>query len=120
MKPELKSKWLEALRSGKYKQGKGCLLQVMPDGEKRYCCLGVLADLLGATEGGETVTDSSVQPEGQPLSMNFIGGGAKATMLPTSVQLDINLGWDQCSALADRNDQGYSFETIAREIEEKL
>ncbi len=37
-----KAKWIEALRSGKYKQGKGCL----KNGDK-YCCLGVAAIVAG-------------------------------------------------------------------------
>lgn len=40
MKPDVKKLWVEALRSGKYKQGKGCLRA----GDE-YCCLGVLCDL---------------------------------------------------------------------------
>jgi hypothetical protein len=38
---EYKEKWVEALRSGKYKQGKGCLKK----GDE-YCCLGVLCDIV--------------------------------------------------------------------------
>jgi hypothetical protein len=36
---ELKDKWVKALRSGKYKQGRGILYN--PE-EKSFCCLGVL------------------------------------------------------------------------------
>ena len=39
MIPAIKKRWLEALRSGKYKQAQGKL----HDG-KRFCCLGVLYD----------------------------------------------------------------------------
>lgn len=41
MKPEIKAKWVEALRSGKYTQGREQLCT--PDG--KMCCLGVLTDL---------------------------------------------------------------------------
>lgn len=41
MKKELKDKWIAALRSGEYKQGKARLKT--DDGG--YCCLGVLADI---------------------------------------------------------------------------
>lgn len=34
--------WVEALRSGKYKQGKGCLRY-----GDNYCCLGVLCEVAG-------------------------------------------------------------------------
>lgn len=42
LNPELKAKWLDALRSGKYQQGRQCLRS----DEGCYCCLGVLADLI--------------------------------------------------------------------------
>ncbi len=35
--------WAEALRSGKYKQGKGCLAYKEEDGE-HHCCLGVACE----------------------------------------------------------------------------
>lgn len=40
MNPEVKKQWLEALRSGEYKQGK----EYLRNGDQ-YCCLGVLCDL---------------------------------------------------------------------------
>lgn len=42
MEPKLKAKWVKALCSGKYKQGKGYLKR-----KGRYCCLGVLGELCG-------------------------------------------------------------------------
>ena len=44
---ELKDRWLEALRSGKYKKGHYRLRT--PDG--RYCCLGVLCMTMKHPEG---------------------------------------------------------------------
>lgn len=40
MNPEVKAKWLEALRSGEYKQGREYLRR-----GNYYCCLGVLCDI---------------------------------------------------------------------------
>jgi hypothetical protein len=40
MNSTIKAQWLEALRSGRYKQGRLCLRS-----EDGYCCLGVLGDL---------------------------------------------------------------------------
>ena len=46
MDERVKKLWVEALRSGKYHQGRdGYLRQVMPDGNCLDCCLGVLCDL---------------------------------------------------------------------------
>ena len=44
MRKEVKDKWLAALRSGEYKQGKNQLI----DGDN-YCCLGVLCDIHSKT-----------------------------------------------------------------------
>jgi len=41
MDKKIKKLWLEALRSGKYKQGRG---QLKTD-DNKFCCLGVLCDL---------------------------------------------------------------------------
>lgn len=42
MNAELKRKWVEALRSGKYTQGP---MRLRRAGEERFCCLGVLCDV---------------------------------------------------------------------------
>lgn len=41
MIPELKKKWIEALRSGKYIQGREFLYR-----HNTYCCLGVLCSIM--------------------------------------------------------------------------
>jgi hypothetical protein len=51
MNPEIKSKWLAALRSGEYEQARGGLQRILyRDNETGhidcgFCCLGVLCDL---------------------------------------------------------------------------
>ena len=42
MKPEIKAKWVEALRSGDFKQGKGYLNN---RDDNSFCCLGVLCEI---------------------------------------------------------------------------
>ncbi len=44
---ELKAKWLEALRSGKYLQGVMTLRRYNESMPDSFCCLGVLADVAG-------------------------------------------------------------------------
>lgn len=48
MTPEIKTKWVEALRSGKYKQGFLHLKHSNMKKEVSYCCLGVLCEVLNA------------------------------------------------------------------------
>jgi len=44
MKPELKAAWIEALRSGKYEQGRNTLRSDL-ECTTTYCCLGVLCEV---------------------------------------------------------------------------
>lgn len=41
MDPKIKNRWIKALLSGDYEQGKKCL----KNKKGQYCCLGVLADV---------------------------------------------------------------------------
>jgi hypothetical protein len=59
MNEEVKSRWLEKLRSGDYAQTPGQLGFVADDGSESYCCLGVLCEI--AVEDGivsRTVSDN--------------------------------------------------------------
>lgn len=45
MHKNIMEKWVKALRSGKYRKGRGVLTEVKKNGTKNYCCLGVLCEL---------------------------------------------------------------------------
>lgn len=47
MDAAVKTRWLEALRSGKYAQCRGQLEKTGREGEKSFCCLGVLSEIAG-------------------------------------------------------------------------
>lgn len=47
MTPELKAKWVAALRSGEYKQGQARMKRIHEDDTASYCCLGVLCEITG-------------------------------------------------------------------------
>ena len=53
MNAELKSKWVEALRSGRYVQGYGQLYY-----NQKYCCLGVLCSLMRPPDDPSEVEQS--------------------------------------------------------------
>lgn len=42
----IRRKWVEALRSGAYKQCQGALSREMADGSEQFCCLGVLGRVI--------------------------------------------------------------------------
>lgn len=46
MSPELKTQWLQALRSGNYEQGTAYLANYS-QGKTKFCCLGVLCEVAG-------------------------------------------------------------------------
>lgn len=117
MDKDLKQKWLEALRSGKYKQGTGFLRRGQ-GGSDKFCCLGVLCDI--------------VRPEDWLPKTDFDGVVCYKTatnlgtmyMPPQSVGklLGDKLfnGVNATQTLASKNDDGESFEEIAKWIEENL
>lgn len=104
LNPDFKKRWIEALRSGDYEQGKNSLYK---DG--KYCCLGVACVLDGIS------TDVI---EKRP----YITGAMKPS--EDLVQLsknDISSTKDLDYVLSDMNDErGISFEGIANWIEDNL
>ena len=58
MKKRVLTKWLKALRSGKYKQGRGALCQIDKKGTESFCCLGVLCDLYNKEQRRNKKKDS--------------------------------------------------------------
>lgn len=106
MNPIIKQRWIEALRSGDYAQGRQ-LLRDNVEGVDRYCCLGVLCDL-AAQDGRGTWTGTGI----------FVDDlGNAAVSMPTG-QITEWAGVDgNAHQLANMNDEGGSFEKIANWIE---
>ncbi|MBA3761774.1 MAG: hypothetical protein H0X04_00325 [Chthoniobacterales bacterium] len=50
--PALKKKWVEALRSGKYRQARSSLCSRDKSNHVKYCCLGVYIKICGAKFAG--------------------------------------------------------------------
>jgi hypothetical protein len=115
MKPEVKAKWLEALRSGDYKQGKDGLRK----NDDTFCCLGVLCDVYRKETG-----DGLWVPYGVAHHAFAVGGIRHPSYLPTKVSAWAGLndidpeGPDM--PLSAYNDKGEPFEEIAKMIEEEL
>jgi hypothetical protein len=64
MKKEYADKWVAALRSGKYVQGKAALKQAY-DGGVKHCCLGVLCEVMGTKQTPPPVNGSNFKFEGE-------------------------------------------------------
>ena len=109
MNPSIKQAWTEALRSGKYQQGRENLCN-----NGKFCCLGVLTDLYIQATNQEWHHDV-----GGSYSFETEGG-----ILPFSVQQ-----WAGINApnpyvggnhITGWNDDGMSFAELASLIEEHL
>jgi len=113
-KQEIKTKWLEALRSGKYEQGAGHLCK-----NDKYCCLGVLCDIIGLDYKEENnLKVFSDKVNGDKVDKIF--------SLPYRILGDVHLnnpagGYFELdggsTSLALLNDAGKTFEEIADIIE---
>jgi len=98
-----KTRWVEALRSGKYKQARGTLR----DATGAMCCLGVLAEIEGVPR--TRVNDTYVYD---------FDDCKCAVAVPASFH---NLGMVEKLRLINMNDhQKKTFSEIADYIEEKL
>jgi len=115
MKPEIKKIWVEALRSGKYKQGQKYLCRTI-NGEDRFCCLGVLAH-----ECVDGYWSKKWGPE-EMVVWNLVSNDSKCSV-DLSEELLIKLGISafEQDKLVNLNDNlGKDFNQIADWIEENL
>lgn len=130
MNPEIKEKWLTALRSGDYVQGR----QYLQTAQGTFCCLGVLCDI-AVKEGVIPTPDLRAET---PRGWTY--GGAldySDTALPDTVRMWAGLrdnspvirldAEDREEAivgsffsLVEENDAGRSFYSIADVIEKYL
>ena len=69
MNAEAKKKWVEALRSGKYRQVHGTLFSGVNDGTVMCCALGVLNDVSGL---GEWRTEFYVVEDYEDTDLEYI------------------------------------------------
>lgn len=108
MKADLKQSWLVALRSGRYEQGRSYLRS-----EDRFCCLGVLCDLVNPEAWQPSITYGS-------KIHDWVTNGSLHSSFPGRALLDdIGLDCDLACKLASWNDTGSSFEEIANKIEQE-
>lgn len=103
MDPEIKAKWIAALRSGKYPQ-----TSMMLRGRGGFCCLGVLCDVVMPTGWHE----STHQTEWTHIG-NF-------STVDDEIKEEIDLTEASEAVLMDMNDAGKSFAEIALYIEKNL
>jgi hypothetical protein len=123
----IKKKWVAALRSGEYKQGRGWLRQIDAKGVERFCCLGVLCDIYTK----ETTKRTSWKAPNKFIGDTEYSFGGYTDMPPDNVNKWVGLGdtpWVSVPIKASRkydslyglNDGGSPFKKIADYIEAQL
>lgn len=123
MNPRIKSLWVAALRSGKYRQGKNALTNGRRGAQRRYCCLGVLCDVYAQETNvpvGRVVTSSSSWKEAMVRSndvMQYLPCEVRdwATLKDSDPSIDSG-----CSASEANDDLNWNFNQIATAIEANL
>lgn len=122
MKEKVKNLWVEALRSGKYKQGKLALKT-----EDGYCCLGVLCDIYAKTQkkkGFSKIPSGSIYDFGHDKRETDLPIDVKKWAQISDKRIRISISNDQ---IEERTPQSYlmflndfekkSFDQIATFIE---
>lgn len=101
--------WIKALESGEYKQGRDYLLR-----NEKYCCLGVACDLIINTKSRKVgeIELERVLPENVAYFLGIDDTGSFLTPIT-------HIG-EEYGSLAQLNDSGVKFKTIARIIREQL
>lgn len=115
MNPEIKKRWVDALRSGEYQQTHGNLWD--SDG---FCCLGVLSDL--AVKDGVVEWDLGViqDPETDHRSAGLLHDKVIDWAGLERRDPEVTDQKDRPTTLSIINDMGEPFTVIADIIEEQL
>ena len=98
----LRDKWIKALRSGEYQQGQGRLCRSATDGPK-FCCLGVLAEVLEIPK----VREGEV----------YLYKDRGSMILTSEEYSKVGISERMASDLMAMNDSGKTFEEIAEYID---
>lgn len=114
MKKKIAERWVEALRSGRYKQGKNALRQ-----DEKFCCLGVLCNLHAEDHPKIAVKelDPNVYMGDSSLLANPVRQWAGMQTEDGSLSESIGICGLNFGSLAQANDNGVTFANIADWIE---
>lgn len=108
----LTRKWLNALRSGEYKQGKGFLRSA--DG--KFCCLGVAVNVMAPSTWLKTIDSYDSYSYRKFGQTDLITDEEFNRFIPKYIQNRLDFVVD-ADMLANLNDMGYTFTEIADIIE---
>lgn len=114
-------KWVNALRSGKYEQGKS-YLRAKNGNKEQFCCLGVACEIFREEIGGSWKPNGGGTMAFVPSNTRIFHGQMIDAVLPHPVmqwfKLRLYDGMFGRTSLAELNDQeNYTFNQIADVIE---
>lgn len=119
MDQQVKSKWIEALRSGKYQQGTGRLRR-----DDHFCCLGVLCDIVSPEKWNDDEHNwHNMLPSPEVMEGSGFNKYSYSPRIPVPDDYIVRCGEDlnqNTIALSNLNDHGYTFNEIADLIEKHL
>ncbi len=121
MDKKIAKKWIVALRSGKYTQGKG-ILCIEDNKTPKYCCLGVLCDIMETPYKIEQQSNYGLKNYG----IKKYGKDGDFNSLPFEVRQKALIGTESGhiremqTSLSCLNDAGMSFLEIADIIEDNI
>lgn len=114
MNPEMKTEWIERLRSGNYKQGRSML-----NAEDQFCCLGVLCEI--ALDYGLVTKEEIVSLSRYKYISTRNSTDTEESTLPRVVAGIANITREAENDLIDLNDvEQKNFNEIADWIEVNL
>lgn len=127
MLSKVQKMWVDALRSGEYKQGHGALHLKYPKGDK-FCCLGVACDLFQKHGPGNLIV---TEDEDDWSSETQVKYNCTSGMPPRQVQTWLGISGEFMTELANMNDGSIDadtgdrlpkrrFSTIANRIEKEF
>jgi len=123
MNSKVKKKWVKALRSSEYAQGKEFLCSVDPQTDNaKYCCLGVLIETVRGESTWEPVSDDLRKTAKRDNFLIFLTPKGKSDdgFLSENFFNEVGLSESDARELARRNDRGHTFKAIADWIEKNL
>lgn len=116
MDPKVKAKWVAALRSGDYKQGQLALRH----GDDKFCCLGVLCDVVDPNGWVESGLGNYLHADGQGSYLPPSIAERVGLRVKPEVPNPVESKWMPSVSLNALNDCEYTFAQIADLIEQHL
>ena len=115
------NKWIKALRSGEYAQGKDYLVTTRTGEDyDRFCCLGVLNDVNGRGVWKPKEGRRFCGSDYEPFVITYYHQGNNPYQLSDKARRELGITLREQSYLMELNDRGATFNDIADVLEEMV